>query len=285
MATAPRLGLNPCKSVGSGADNKGLTEYTLANAYATALGVGDLVKLTTDGTVIQGTNAIDQLGVFHGVKYVDSTGRIQIQKYWPASTTSLETPVTVLVMDNPVSTYLAVTSGPTTAIIPGQIFALNLTAPNAATGRSTMTINNTVVKTGATDITGATDMGATVTNIDDSDAFNISTSVHTTPVTITIGATETTAHFLAQLNAVPGISATTNGSGFLVVTVTDGGSLILADGAGTPLADSTILAVTGTYTPYVAAGSGAVRVLKVIDSVNQVVEVMLDEPLFRAHGG
>jgi hypothetical protein len=165
---------------------------------------------------------------------------------------------------------------------------MNLSAPDQATGRSTMTVATTVVKTGATDITnggaGATDMGAQVTNIDDGDAFDISSSVAGDVVTITIGATETTASFLAQLNNVEGISATTDGSGFLVVTVTDGGDLVLADGAGTPLADSTILAAAGTYTSVVAANAGLVKVVKVTDEDNRQLEVILVNSELRENG-
>ena len=282
MATAPRLGLTPAKTVGSGPDNKGLTEYTIANGYATALGTGDPVKLTTDGSIIRASNSADTIGVFHGVTYVDSTGRIQIQKYWPASTTSLVTPVTALVMDNPTASYFAVCASPVAITTNGDLYPMNLTAPNSSTGRSQMTVNNTPTKTGSLAVTGTNN--AALTGLTNGAAFNISSSVAATVTTITIVTNQTPAQLLALLNAVPGITASLNASNFLVVATTDGGKLVLADGTSTPLASSNLLAVAGTYAATVSAGSDMVKVLKVIDTVNNVVEVKLSEHSLEGRG-
>lgn len=57
-----------------------------------------------------------------------------------------------------------------------------------------------------------------------------------TPSTITIVQTDTAADLLASLNAVPGITASLDVNGFLVITPTDGGDITFNDGEGSPLA-------------------------------------------------
>lgn len=284
MATAPRLGLEPCKSIGSGAFTGGLTEYAIASGYATALGVGDPVALTTDGSIIQASNTADAIGVFQGVTYADSTGRIQIQKYWPASQTSTNPAPTALVHDDPRTTFLAVCNSPipNPPVILGNLYPMVLTAPDANTGRSKMKVNTTPTKTGSLAVTGTNN--AALTGLTNNAAFNISSSVAAVVTTITIITNQTPAQLLALLNAVPGITASLNASNFLVVSTTDGGNLVLADGTSTPLASSSLLATAGTYNAKVNAGSDMVKIIKIIDAVNQVVEVKLSEHSLEGRG-
>lgn len=275
MATAPRLGLNPARMQGSGVDNKGLTEYDIASGYATALGIGDPVKLDiASGTIVRAENGDVALGVFHGCYYVDATGTPQYQKYWPAGQVS-QVPPTALVMDNVHSLYNAKADGPIENVVVGDIYALNLTAPNAAVGHSTVTVATTAFQTGAEDISASADLGADITNLDDADAFNISSSVANDVVTITIGAAETAATLLAQINNVEGLSAALTVDGFLRVTATDGGDIVLVDGVGTPLADSNLLVVAGTYPATVAVALGMVVVTDIVDLENRILEVDL----------
>ncbi len=274
MATAPRKGYNPARSVGSGADNKGLSEYTIASGYSTALGTGDIVALTgTADNIAVGANSAYNLGVFHAVTYTDpTTGRLLITDYWPAS--QVATDAKALVMDAPQATFNAICTNPIGDMVVGTFYATTLTAPDSFTHRSSQMVNNTVAKTGSLAVTGTNNAG--LAGLANSDAFAISTSVHTTPVTITIVTNQTPAQLLALLNAVPGISAALNSSThYLTITVTDGGDLILADGTGTPLADSNLVSVAGTFTPNVAKASSAVKIVKIIDTVNYVVEVCL----------
>lgn len=275
MPTAPKTGFTRSKQLGSAPFSGGLATYTVANAYGTALGLGDPVKITTDGTIIQATNSATTLGIAYGFFWND-TVRPRYEHYLPASTTPATGTITAYVSDDPNATYKVKAAGNCSQVKPGDLYPMNLTAPNASTGLSQMTVNNVVIKTGALAVTGTNN--ATLTGLANNDTFNISTSVNTTPVTITIVTNQTPAQLLALLNAVPGISAALNGSSFLVVTVTDGGSLILADGTGTPLADSTLLAVAGTYTSTVALASAMVQVIKrptADDITDRMLEVTL----------
>lgn len=284
MATAPRKGANPARKKGSAPDNGGLSEYNIASGYATALAAGDIVQTTTDGTIIRAENNASSLGSLHGVEYVDADGNIRITKYWPASQTSTATPK-ALVLDDPDATFHMLADGPVTIVLPGDIYAVNLTAPDQSTGRSTQTVAVTTSVTGSEDLSATADIGADITNVDDGDAFTIKSSVANDLVTITIGATETGASLVAQLNNVEGISAElVSGSGFLKVTATDGGDIVLADGAGTPLADSNLLDAAGTYTSVVAANAGLVKVMKVVDADTRQLEVILVNSELRENG-
>jgi hypothetical protein len=236
--------------------------------------VGDLVKLTgTADNIAVGANSAYNLGQFLGVQYLDpNTGYERITDYWPASQTSAQ-PIVALVSDDPKATYNLITTNPIGDMPVGQFYAMTLTAPDSITHRSTMLLNNTVTKTGAVAVTGTNN--AAISGLANGDAFTIHTSVNTTPVTITIVTNQTPTQLLALLNAVPGITASLNGSSYLVVSTTDGGSLVLTDGSGTPLADSSLLTTAGTYTAYVAKSASAVKVVSFVDLTNQVVEVCL----------
>lgn len=282
MATAPRQGLNKARTLGSGPDNTSVSSYAIASGYSTALGVGDLVKLTGTGANIQvGANSAYNLGVFLGVKYSDpNTGYERITDYWPASQTSTD-PIEALVCDDPRTTFNVICTDPIGDMAVGLFYPMTLTAPDSVTHRSTMLLNNTVTKTGSLAVTGTNN--AALTGLANNDAFSIHTSVNVTPVTITIITNQTPAQLLALLNAVPGVTASLNGSSFLVVSTTDGGSLVLTDGTGTPLADSTLLSVAGTFTASVAKSASAVKVVSFVDLTNQVVEVCLTNQELQAN--
>jgi hypothetical protein len=136
---APRLGLVSARKVGSAPDNKGMNSYTIATGYATALAAGEPVKLHTDGTLIRGTNGADAIGVLQTVKYVDSQGNVKYTTYWPASTTATE--IECLVIDDPNATFTAKANAAVTSVVPGEIYAVTTTAPDAALRRSAILVD------------------------------------------------------------------------------------------------------------------------------------------------
>lgn len=280
MGTAPREGLNPGRKIGSAPDNKAMTEYNIASGYATALGTGDLVKLHTDGTIIKGANSADNLGMIGAVFYVDAQGTFQFQKYWPASQTSTTQP-TCLVLDDPSATFLIKADGVVTQVLPGKLYAMNLDAPDAATGRSTMTAKVLATSTGSVDLSAETDIGAN-TAFNDTDTFLIKTSAGESNTTITIDDGDDINDLLTKLNAVAHITAVLTSAGFVKISANNGYSLVLTDGTGTPLADApTLIGAAGTTAPTVAAGSSAIKVIKVMDVDNHVLECILSNHLYR----
>lgn len=279
MATGTLTGLTPARKVGSAPDNKGLNEYTIASGYATALAAGDPVKLSS-GTIIKSTNGVNALGVVFSFHYFDdNTKRIIDNHYWPASQTSTQT-ITALVLDDPNATFLVKANAPVTNVKIGNLYALDLTtAPDSNIGRSKVTATIIPTITGSLAVTGTNN--AALTGLTNGATFSIKSTVANVATNVTIVTNQTPAQLVALLNAVPGIKASLNGSNFLVVTTTDGGDIVLVDGTSTPLASSNLLAVAGTYTGTVAAGSALVEVVKVVDTDNNVLEVILSRHQFR----
>ena len=277
MGTAPRKGFNLARRVGSTSTCGGLNSYKIASGYTTALGVGDSVKFTTDGTIIKGANSAGNVGVLNAVKYVDSTGQIVFDKYWPASTVA--TDIEALVIDDPLQTYnvLANNSIPETEVFQGQMYAMTLTAPDVKTGRSTMLLDTVPFITGDVDMSGYTTLvGDGVST--DADAFTImTTNPATTATTITIATATTLTEFLADINAVSGIAAELNAStGFLEITATDGYLITTASTVGTPIADYFVATShTAAGTKVVAIASSMVKIVRVVDRDNKQVEVAL----------
>ena len=140
MATGVLTGLNPARMVGSGPNNGGLTDYKITSGYATGLGKGAAVKLSATGTLNKATNDTDDaIGVFLGVNYTDSLGEPKFSKQWIASTVA--TDIVALVNDSPFATFTAKGDAAITSVNVGDIYALNLTAPDTITGRSTSTVD------------------------------------------------------------------------------------------------------------------------------------------------
>jgi len=283
MATGTLKGLTPARKVGSGPDNKGLSTYAIATGYATSLGLGDPVKLTTDGTLVRATNdTADAIGVFAGVSYTDSEGSPQFKKMWTASTAA--TDVKALVTDDPFATFTAKADGPIPLVQKGDIFALNLTAPDTNTGRSTATVKALAEVTGDVDIDGSTDL-PTDTDVTANDTFTIqTTNPANSAVTITFVASYDTVTLVADLNAVDGILATVDStSGFLTIQATDGYDLTITEGTGTPFNDLFGVAA-GTFTEVVAASAGMVKVINVKDTADYSLEVVLVDHDLRDDG-
>ena len=285
MGTAPREGFNLARSVGSGPMNGGLTEYDIASAYGTALGVGDLVKLTS-GKVNVGANSAGNLGVFRGVQYTDTEGNIKITKYWPAS--QVATDAKALVEDHPLNTYHVKADGPVppSIFLPGLMYAMNLTAPDSATGRSQMTVDSIPTITGDVDISAMTDLvdAGGVAGLAGSDAFTIKTTAGEAATTITITDPMTPAALVALIEAVPNITAEIEAvTGFLKIQSTNGYPITTASTVGTPITDLFAVAShTAAGGKNVAISASSVKLIKVVDEDNKVLEVALTLPAILA---
>lgn len=90
-ASAAPYGMIPVDNYGAGYNTQGFETYYILDGYTTSIFKGDVVKLTTTGTVIKdtGTTTLAPLGVFMGCSYIDpSLGYFFNTGAWPASTTS-----------------------------------------------------------------------------------------------------------------------------------------------------------------------------------------------------
>lgn len=283
MPTGVIKGLTQARMVGSGPDNGGQTEYTIASGYATALGLGDPVKIHTDGTLVKATNGADAIGVFNGVRYIDAEGTPQFKKMWTASTVATDIKVLVAGVQ-PNTTYTAKAEGPIPLVQVGDIFALNLDAPDTNTGRSTVTVKTNTELVGDVDLDGETDIGANIAGVADADAFSIKTSQAATATTITIADGDGIVELLADLNAVDNISASLEtGTGFLVIEATDGYDIVTAEVTNTPFV-ALMGVAAGTFSEVVAANAGLVKVIKVTDRTEKALEVVLVNHSLRDDG-
>jgi len=274
MATGPKKGLWDGKKVGSGPNNGGFDTYKVASGYASAIFTGDPVKLSS-GNVILATNGADALGVFMGCHYTDANGVPQHKAYKAASLTSVDT-IEAKVDTDPFKTYKCVADGTVAQVVPGNIYAVDFGTGSTSTGLSGLTVLVTPKQTGTTALpaSGSTALVGNVTGLVNADTFTVKAASSASATTITILTATTRDQFMADLNAVPNIVATLDSTYHIVLRTSDGTGLVVADGAGTPLADSTILAA-GTTVATVAANAGLVKVQSVIDTVNNVLEVTL----------
>lgn len=135
MATGPKKGLNPARKVGSQPNNGGFTTYTIASGYATALYLGDVVKLAADGTIQKAANGDVAVGVFQGAQYIDANGTPQHKLSFPAGFTSTQT-IYAKVEDNPMSTFEVIGNAAITSVTPNTLWAANLGAGTATFGLS-----------------------------------------------------------------------------------------------------------------------------------------------------
>ena len=99
---AAPYGLEPVNLIG-GQQFAGQTrEIPIASGYNTDLLNGDVVKLTTDGTIVKdtGTTTATPVGVFLGVSYTNpSTKQKLYAQYWPAGTVASD--AVAYVQDDP----------------------------------------------------------------------------------------------------------------------------------------------------------------------------------------
>lgn len=95
-------GFKPTRMQSGAPWNGSLTSYRLANAYATAIYTGDVVKFVTSGVVQKASPGDQMRGVAMGFQWVGTDGVPRYSPYWPASTAVLGSGyANVLVVDDP----------------------------------------------------------------------------------------------------------------------------------------------------------------------------------------
>jgi hypothetical protein len=114
-------------------------EYAIANSYAANLASGDLVTLTTDGTVIRGTAGGNAVGVFYGVEYIEnSTGDVKFSKVWNTGTAvKANTAIKAYVYDDPNITYKVQCNGTFATANVGELANVTIGTYNSTFGNST----------------------------------------------------------------------------------------------------------------------------------------------------
>jgi hypothetical protein len=142
IVSAP-YGLKPINLIGGQVFSGATRQMEIASGYATDIFYGDLVKRVSDGTIEKdaGTTTATPCGVFLGVNFTNaSTGQIQQQQYYPASTAIKSgTKIFAVVADDPDTLFqVAVVSG-TTVITGVGISAIGNNATLVQNAGSTIT--------------------------------------------------------------------------------------------------------------------------------------------------
>lgn len=143
-------GLVPVKKLDGSAWTGATNTYPITSTYATALFRGDPVTVLDDGTLGVGVAGAACVGVFWGVKWTDSTGRVRFENYWPGNPGVLTgSTVEALVIDDPDTVFsIQETDASGNAGTPLALTDVGLnanflyTAGSTATGQSAVSLNN-----------------------------------------------------------------------------------------------------------------------------------------------
>jgi len=154
-------GLKPVNLIGGQvfAGSTRLMQIATSNdvGYATSIFYGDLVKRVAGGTIELdgGTNTATSCGVFLGVQFTNaSTGQVQQQQFYPASTAvKAGTQIFAVVADDPDTLFQVVSCNATTVVTAmgitaiGSNVALIQNVGSTTTGNSAVAINTTTLAT------------------------------------------------------------------------------------------------------------------------------------------
>jgi hypothetical protein len=140
-------GLKPVNLIGGQVFAGATRQFPIASAYAANLFYGDLVKLTTDGTLVKdtGTTTATPVGVFLGCSYTSPALGYQLfSQYYPTGTVASD--IVAFVCDDPDQLFkVAVVSGTTVIAgvgrtVVGNNVSLVQNAGSTATGNSAVAV-------------------------------------------------------------------------------------------------------------------------------------------------
>lgn len=134
-------GLKPVRHL-TGGLIRASENFTIANAYATALAVGDLVAKSGTGVdvivAVNGVGGVKAIGVFAGCKYRDIKGNVIWSTIWPAAqaTFNSEGAQIAYVYDDPFIVFKVRASAGFALADVGQFAGYTVSTPNLALGVS-----------------------------------------------------------------------------------------------------------------------------------------------------
>lgn len=146
-------GLIPINLIGGQVFAGSTRQIPIASGYNTSIFFGDVVTLTTTGTLVKdtGTSTATPIGVFLGCSFTDPVFGKTFRQYFPANTAASD--IVAYVVDDPDTLFkVAVVSG-TTVIgsvaraAVGENTSLVQNAGNTATGNSRVAVSATTATT------------------------------------------------------------------------------------------------------------------------------------------
>lgn len=151
-------GLVPVRKLDGSAWTASFDSYQIVTTYASTIFSGDPVTIASSGYLERATAGSAVVGVFQGVKYIDSTGVAKFMPYWPGNPGVLTgSTVDALVIDDPnvvftiQETNASGAAGTPLALADRGLNANFLyTAGSTSTGQSAVSLNNETEATTAT---------------------------------------------------------------------------------------------------------------------------------------
>ena len=144
------FGLRPNSKLGSNVNSEGTTEYSIASGASGNIFSGDLVKMTSAGTIlVAGATDTPLLGVFRGCRYTNASGEVIYSSYWPDGTVSSD--AVAFVVDDPNSLFevQSAATGSVVQTIIGNNADIVYAAGSTADGQSGVEISGTTAATSA----------------------------------------------------------------------------------------------------------------------------------------
>ena len=121
----------------------------ILSGYTSNILKGQAVKMDTSGQIVVAAAGDAFLGSFHGVEWTDSTGRMRVSNYWPASTTYAAGSCRAMYYDDPLIVYEIQADGILAATsIDDQADLSDITGGSAVTGLSSSTLSTTLAGAG-----------------------------------------------------------------------------------------------------------------------------------------
>jgi|SaaInl8_135m_RNA_FD_contig_31_296058_length_1092_multi_8_in_0_out_0_1 hypothetical protein len=112
-----------------------MSEYKIADGYATSIFNGDVVTMANTGYINVGTTSTPFIGVFAGCSYTTAAGEKVFSKHWPASTDTNGDAI-AYVHDDPMTVFAVQHDGNGAFADNGAGFDLTATAGSTTNGRS-----------------------------------------------------------------------------------------------------------------------------------------------------
>jgi hypothetical protein len=122
----------------------------IASGYSSNILKGQPVALNTSGNIIAATAGSAYQGAFAGVQWTDTTGRVRVSNYWPASTAYVAGSCIAYYYSDPNIVYDIQADGSLAQTSIGdQANFSNITAGSSTTGLSQCTISTSLVGSSA----------------------------------------------------------------------------------------------------------------------------------------
>jgi hypothetical protein len=134
--------------LGSGVANGGMTEYKIASGASGNIFSGDLVKMTSAGTILVSGAGDESIGIFRGCSFTNSSGETIFSSHFPNGTVSSD--IVAFVVDDPNAVFEIQSAGSPAQTDVGLNADIAYSAGSTKTGMSAVELSGTTAATTAT---------------------------------------------------------------------------------------------------------------------------------------